>query len=317
MIILYLLIFVLLCYVLVRSGSDLVKLLAQLSHYFKLTEFVLAFILMTFATTLPELIVGIISGVKGNSVVSLGNVIGSNFVNLTFILGLVAIISKGLKVESKIAKKDAWIVFFIALVPLLMLFDKEISSGEGFLLLIIFGWHIWYILKQKDAFKHRVHHIRHDITTQYKLLKTILYFILSVVILILSAWGVVESAKLIANELYIPLALISLILVAIGTSLPEIVFGIKAAIAEHEGMSLGNLLGSIVVNSTFILGITAIISPIRLENLNVILIGAGFMILGIALANIFLSSNRKISIKEGWILVGLYVLFLITEFIFK
>ncbi|HUT96045.1 MAG TPA: sodium:calcium antiporter [Candidatus Paceibacterota bacterium] len=317
MIILYLLIFVLLCYTLVRSGSELVKLLAQLSHYFRLTEFVLAFILMTFATTLPELIVGIMSGIKGNSIVSLGNVIGSNFINLTFILGLVAIVSKGLRVESRIAKKDTWIIFFIALVPLVMLFDKEISSGEGFLLLIIFGWYIWYILKQKDAFKHRVNHVLKITTTQYKLLRTIFYFILSVAILVLSAWGVVESAKLIAQELYIPLALISIILVAIGTSLPELVFGIKAAITKHEGMSLGNLIGSVVINSTFILGITAIISPIRLENLNVILIGAGFMLLGIILANVFLSSGRKISIKEGWILVGLYILFLIAEFIFR
>lgn len=317
MIILYLLIFVLLCYALVRSGSELVKLLAQLSHYFRLTEFVLAFILMTFATTLPELIVGIMSGIKGDSIVSLGNVIGSNFINLTFILGLVAIVSKGLRVESRIAKKSAWIIFFIALVPLVMLLDKEISSGEGFLLLIIFGWYIWYILKQKDAFKYRINQIRQTTTTQYKLLRTIFYFILSAAILVLSAWGVVEIAKLVAQELYIPLALISIILVAIGTSLPEMVFGIKAAITKHEGMSLGNLIGSVVVNSTFILGITAIISPIRLENLNVILIGAGFMLLGIILANIFLSSGRKISVKEGWILVGLYILFLVAEFIFR
>lgn len=317
MIILYLLIFVLLCYILIRSGSELVKLLAQLSHYFRLTEFVLAFVLMTFATTLPELIVGIMSGIKGNSIVSLGNIIGSNFVNLTFILGLVAIVSKGLRVESRIAKKNTWIIFFIALVPLVMLLDKEISSGEGFLLLIIFGWYIWYILKQKDAFKHRINQIRQTTTTQYKLLRTIFYFILSVAILVLSAWGIVEIAKLVAQELYIPLALISIILVAIGTSLPEMVFGIKAAITKHEGMSLGNLIGSVVVNSTFILGITAIISPIRLENLNVILIGAGFMLLGIILANIFLSSGRKVSVKEGWILVGLYILFLVAEFIFR
>ncbi|MFH1129546.1 MAG: sodium:calcium antiporter [Patescibacteria group bacterium] len=317
MIILYLLIFVVLCYILIRSGAHLVRSLAQLSKYLKLTEFVLAFILVTFATTLPELVVGITSGIKGLSVVSLGNVIGSNFINLTFILGLVAVVSGGLKVESKIAKKDAWIVFFISLIPLLLLLDKKLSRPEGFVLLIIFGWYAWHLLKSKDAFTHRVHHIKGEINNSHKLLKVVGFFALAVLVLILSAWGVVECAKLIAEELYIPLALVSIVLVAMGTALPELVFGIKSAIVKHEGMCLGNIIGSIVVNSTFILGISAIISPIKLENLNVTFIGAGFMLLAIFLANIFLASGRKVSKKEGWILIGVYVLFLIAEFIFR
>jgi len=317
MIVLYLLIFALLCLAMIKSGETLVKVLTKLSHFFKVTEFVLAFILMTFATTLPELVVGITAGVKNMSMVSLGNIIGSNLVNLTLILGLVAVISKGLKVESKVAKKDAWIVFFIALLPLFFILDKELSRIEGFVLLLVFGWHIWYLLKQKDSFKHRVHHIVHDINGLEKLAKTISYFILAAIVLILSAWGLIEVARLIALELYIPIALVSLILVAVGTSLPEIVFGIKAAILKHEGMCLGNLIGSIVVNSTFILGITAIINPIRLENTSVFLIGAIFMIVAVLLANIFLSSGRKISVKEGWILIGFYILFLVAEFIFR
>lgn len=317
MIVLYLLIFVILCYALVKSGADLMKLLTRLSRYFRLTEFVLAFILMTFATTLPELVVGITSGIKGVPLISLGNIIGSNLINLTLVLGLVAVVSNGLKVESKIVKRDAWIIFFITLIPMLLLFDKKISRPEGFLLLIVFGWYVWHIMKSKDAFKHRVHHINNEITSSHKLLKTILYFIIAAVILILSAWGVVEIAKLIAVELYVPLVVISIILVSIGTSLPEMVFGVKAAIVRHEGMSLENIIGSIVVNSGFILGLTAIISPIKLENFRPVLIGGIFMLVAILLANIFLSSGRKISKKEGWLLIGFYILFLIAEFLFR
>ena len=285
------------------------KLLTRLSRYFRLTEFVLAFILMTFATTLPELVVGITSGIKGVPLISLGNIIGSNLINLTLILGLVAVVSNGLKVESKIVKKDAWIMFFITLIPLLLLFDKKISRPEGFLLLIVFGWYVWHIIKSKDAFKHRVHHINNEITSSHKLLKTILYFIIAVAILILSAWGVVEIAKLIAVELYVPLVVISIILVSLGTSLPEMVFGIKAAIVKHEGISLENIIGSIVVNSGFILGLTAIISPIKMENSRPILIGGIFMLLAILLSNIFLSSGRnnfqKRRLVFNWVLSGI------------
>jgi cation:H+ antiporter len=317
MIIIYLLVFVIACYALVRSGAVLVKILTRLSGYFKLTEFVLAFILMTFATTLPELFVGITSGIKGFSIVSLGNVIGSNLVNLSFILGLVAVVARGLKVESKIAKRDSWIIFVIASLPLLLLFDKKISRGEGFLLMILFGWYIYHILKQKDAFTHRVHHIRHDITGLEKLLKVFIYFIISALVLIFSSWVLVEMAKLIAENLYIPLSLISLILVAFGTSLPELVFGMRAAIAKHEGLSLGNIIGSVVINSTFILGLTAIISPIQVENTKVIYIGGGFMMVAILLADLFIATKNKISWKEGLFLMAFYLAFLIAEFLLK
>lgn len=317
MIVLYLLIFVILCFALIKSGEYLVKILVNLSKLFKITEYVLAFILMTFATTLPELIVGITASFKGTPIISLGNIIGSNLVNLTFILGLVAVVSKGIKVESKIAKKDALIIFFISLLPLLLLLDKKLSRGEGFVLLIVFGWYIWRLLKQKDAFRHRVHDMQIETENRYKLSKLILHFILAAIVLVLSAWGLVETSKLIAIELYVPLTLVSIILVAVGTSLPELVFGIKSAILKHEGMCLGNLIGSIVINSAFILGITAIINPVKLENLNVIMIGAVFMLVAILLSNIFLSTERKVSVKEGWILIGFYIIFLIVEFLFK
>ena len=245
-------------------------------------------------------------------------VIGSSLINLTFILGLVAVISKGLKVESKIVKRDAWIIFFIAMLPLFLLLDKNLSRAEGFALLIAFGWYVWHLLQQKDVFRHRVHNMQSEMETRHnhKLTKLILYFGLAIIVLIFSAWGLVEISKLIAVELYIPLTLVSIVLISIGISLPELVFGIKATILKHEGMCLGNIIGHVVVNSTFILGITAIISPIKLESLNVIIIGTIFMLVAIFFSNIFLSSGRKVSVKRmdfNWILV----LFLIAEFIFK
>jgi len=135
--------------------------------------------------------------------------------------------------------------------------------------------------------------------------------------LLLGAWGVVESAKLIAKELYLPLTLIGIILVAIGTSLPELVFGVRAVIAKHEGLSLGNLIGSVVVNSTFILGLVAVINPIKIENFNVIYVGGAFMVMAILIANLFIATKEKISWKEGLFLIIFYLAFLVAEFLLK
>lgn len=317
MIILYLIVFVIASFFLVKAGVILVKVLTVLSRYFRLTEYVFAFILMTFATTIPELFVGIASGIRGLSTISLGNVIGSNLVNLTFVLGIVVIMAKGLKIESKIAKRDVWIIFFIALLPLLALFDKQISRGEGVLLMIVFTWYIYHILKDKDSFKKRMDSMKKDAEMFKKLLKNVLYFFIALVVLLLSSWVIVESAKLIAGELYISLALVGIILVALGTSLPELVFGVRAVIAKHEGLSLGNLIGSVVVNSTFILGLVAVINPIKIESFNVIYVGGAFMIMAILIANFFIATKDKISWKEGLFLIAFYVLFLVAEFLLK
>lgn len=317
MILLYLLIFIVASYLLVKSGAILVRVLTVLSKYFRLTEYVFAFILMTFATTMPELFVGIASSVRGLPTISLGNIIGSNLVNLTFILGLIVIVAKGLRIESKIAKRDAWIVFFIALLPLLLLFDKKLSRGEGFLLMIVFGWYIYHILRQKEAFTKRINNMLKEEGVIKKFFKNLLYFFIAVGVLLLSAWGVVESAKLIAMELYISLALIGVILVALGTSLPELVFGVRAVIAKHEGLSLGNLIGSVVVNSTFILGLVAVIRPIQIESFNVIYTGGAFMIMAILIANFFIATRDKISWKEGLFLIVFYLAFLVAEFLLK
>jgi len=317
MIFVYLFIFVIACYVLVRSGAILVGAMTVLCRYFRITEYVFSFLLMAFATTLPEFFVGITSGAKGLPVISLGNVIGSNLVNLSFILGIIAVAAGGIKIENKIEKKDTWISFFIILLPMALLIDKKISRIEGVLLLAVFGWHVYYLLKSKDIFQQRVHKLKDELVHSEKLLHSLLFFILGIVFLIASALVVVQSAKLIAMELYVPLALISLVLIAFGTSLPELVFGMRAAIAKHEGLSLGNLFGAAVVNSTFILGITAIISPIQIDNFKIIAIGAAFMLVAALFANIFIASKNRLSRREGLILIVFYIAFLVVEFLVK
>lgn len=317
MIILYIALFLISVLVLVKSGSVAVKCLVAISRYLRISEYVLAFILMALATSLPEFFVGINSAFAKAPVLSLGNIIGSNIVNLSLILGAVVIFAKGIKIESKIAKRDAWIVFFISILPLLLLIDKNLSQADGGILLIVFIWYLRHILKAKEAFRKRMDHIVRTIERFRQFVRDLLIFILAIAILLISSWSVVKTATLIAEGLELPLVLIGLVLVAIGTSLPELVFGIKAVITKHEGMNLGNLIGSTVMNSTLILGITALIYPIRIENFNMILTAGLFMVFIILIVNFFIATKEKISWKEGVVLIGLYVAFLVLEFLLK
>lgn len=317
MMILYIALFLISVFVLVKSGAAAVKKLVAISRYLKISEYVLAFILMALATSLPEFFVGISSALSKASILSLGNIIGSNIINLSLILGVVVIFAKGIKIESKIAKRDAWIVFFISILPLLLLVDKNLSQADGVILLIVFIWYLKHILKAKEAFRKRMDHVTQTIERFRQFVKDLLIFVVAIAILLISSWGVVKTATLIAQGLELPLVLIGLILVAVGTSLPELIFGIKAVITKHEGMNLGNLIGSTVMNSTFILGITALIYPIRIENFNMILSSGLFMVFIILIVNFFIATKEKISWKEGTILIVLYILFLAIEFLLR
>ena len=317
MMILYIALFLISVFVLVKSGAAAVKKLVAISRYLKISEYVLAFILMALATSLPEFFVGISSALSKASILSLGNIIGSNIINVSLILGVVVIFAKGIKIESKIAKRDAWIVFFISILPLLLLVDKNLSQADGVILLIVFIWYLKHILKAKEAFRKRMDHVTQTIERFRQFVKDLLIFVVAIAILLISSWGVVKTATLIAQGLELPLVLIGLILVAVGTSLPELIFGIKAVITKHEGMNLGNLIGSTVMNSTFILGITALIYPIRIENFNMILSSGLFMVFIILIVNFFIATKEKISWKEGTILIVLYILFLAIEFLLR
>lgn len=317
MIFLYIVLFIVAIFTLVKSGATAVKKLVAISRYLRISEYILAFILMALATSLPEFFVGINSAFSKNSVLSLGNVIGSNIVNLSLVLGIVVIIAKGIRIESKIAKRDAWIVFFVSILPLILLLDKKLSRADGVILLMVFIWYLMRILRDKEAFRKRMNHIARTIEEFRAFIKNLVVFILAIVILLISSWGIVKTATLLAAGFELPLILIGLVLIAVGTSLPELVFGIKAVITRHEGMNLGNLIGSTVINSTLVLGITAIIYPIKIENLNMILTGGIFMIFVILIANFFITTKEKISWKEGTILIALYAIFLAVEFLLK
>ena len=124
-------------------------------------------------------------------------------------------------------------------------------------------------------------------------------------------------SELLAFELNISLFLIGLFLVAIGTSLPELVFGIQASQQKHKDMIFGNILGSIAVNSTAVLGITAIISPITIDDLGILATTAIFMLGGYLLFILFSYSKKRLSLEEGFILLFFYVAFIIVQFLIK
>ena len=300
--------------VLVISGIYLVKSLTKISRYLGISEFSAAFIIMAFATSIPELFIGISSALNGDPSLSLGNIIGANILNLTIITGII-IISAG-KIRLKPKKiHDGLNLMFISIILVIILFviGRELSRIDGIILISVFFIHTYQIFKKRKKYsKRKIEDGKSGLNRFYWLL----IFILALVGLFISSNFVVNSASGLAIDLKLPKILIGLFLISIATTLPELIFGISASNIGHKSMAIGDQIGTVVVNSTLILGIVAIIHPITTE-FRTFIISAIFMLVSAFIFYTFVKTGNKLEKIEGVSLILIYVLFVMIEFFAK
>lgn len=309
MLLLTIALFIASCLVLVISGSFLVKSLIIITRFLKLTEFVGAFMIMALSTTIPELFVGISSALAKQSSLAFGTVIGSNIANLTLIGGIAVILARNVKITKTAIKKDVLYMVLIAALPmLLMLIGHKLSRIDAGILLGVFVIHGYVLIKTQKKYTSK---LKNKIGP-WKILIYALVFLASLGLLYASSHYVVQYGTDLALGLMLPPIFIGLFFLALGTSLPELVFSIKSMTDDHSEFALGDLIGSVIINSTLVLAVTALIFPIT-TNFFLFLTSAVFMILATMLFAAFVRSGNKFTYLEGISLILLYVLFLIVE----
>ncbi|MFH1592701.1 MAG: calcium/sodium antiporter [Candidatus Woesearchaeota archaeon] len=299
--------FFIFAFVLARSSIWVIRSLGRISSFMRISEFTAGFVILALATTLPELFVGINAALNKAPALSLGNVIGSNIVNLTLVLGIAILVGRGILVESKIIRRDAFYMLLIASLPVLLMLDGRVSRFDGFILLFAFLVYMLKMLKERKMFEKPVNHYK-----PYGMFNSFGLFVISMILLIISSNFLVKFAVNISRDLNVAPILIGLFLVAIGTSLPELVLGIRGVLADHKDLVMGDIIGSVVVNSTLVLGVTALIFPI-IANYTLFITSAFFMMVACLLFLAFVNTDTKLTIREGVILLMLYVGFIIVE----
>jgi len=298
----------------VISAVFLVKSLSKITRVLKISEFVISFLIIGIATSLPELFTGISSAISGNPALSLGNIIGANILNMTLVVGILIIFSRGMEIKKNIMKNEAKLMMFsIFLLIILYLIGNSLSRTDGIILVSLFCINIFMTFKKNK---------KSPMKTNPKKVKgkqSILpWFILviSVLVLFFSSKFAVLYAKDIALNLAVSQILVGLLLISIITTLPELIFGISAVLLKHSDMSLGNQVGSVFANICFILGIVAIIHPIKTELVS-FLISSIFMLLAGLFFLFFIKSGKKLTIKKGIYLIIFYLVFAVVEILFR
>lgn len=309
--------FIVACLILARSGAWVVQSLTRIARLLGCREFLLASLLMAFITSLPELFVSVSSSLHQAPQLSFGNIIGSNIIALALVMGLGAVIARGLSFKSKAIQKSALYAPLIASFPLLLIIDGNLSRIDGIILLLVSFLYFSWLINQEKRFAKIIYNGFKKPGNLAILLKQLAIFSAGVVLLLVSAEILVRSAVNLAGNLNLPLVVTGLILVAIGTSVPEITFGIRSINLGHKQMILGNAMGAVVVNSSLTLGITALIAPFTIDRLLPYLAGIIFTIVTALFFSIFAKTKREITKREGFFLLAIYALFVIVEFMIK
>jgi len=303
--------FLLSAIILSRSAALLIKTLQKISTYLRLSQFVVGFIIMAVATSLPELLVGVTSALAGEPTLALGTVLGSNIANLTLVIGLAAVSARGIRIEPRTSDRDIFYMTISACAPIILLWDGVLSRTEGVALLLFFAIYMYRLMTEGEQYTKKYKHNHHNAVTVAKLLAR---FAVGATFLIGSAHILVQNSIALASDFNLPLVLVGLFVVAIGTSLPELAFSIPALIKRQSGMVFGNILGSVATNATLILGVTAVIRPIQITHHSLFIVSSFFLTAVLAIFILFIRSHRKLSWMEGLGLVFIYILFIIFEF---
>jgi cation:H+ antiporter len=302
------------------SGELVVKNIVRLAHFLKINVFVISFFLMGVASALPNLFLGINSAFKKIPELSLGDVFGNNFLNLTLVIVLAILFSKTKKIEvqSSLIRQSFVFMTISALAPLFLSSDGVISRYDGLFLLILFAFYIWWSFSSRDYVYEEVYQKTisiEKILKEWEGYKAVLKIILGLVILFLSAQGIIFSSKYFANYLNLPLIMIGILIVGFGDALPEIYFAFSSARKGETQMIFGNMIGSVIAPALLVLGIVSLIQPIFIENFKFLEINRLLYMLVILFLLWFVEKDKELNLRHAFILLGIYILFLIFYFL--
>ena len=280
-------------------------------------EFVVAFIVMSFASSLPNLLVGIFSIFHRIPILSFGDVVGGNVVDLTLAIAISALIAKGLPTDSRTVQSSSIFTLVVAVLPLFLILDGTLGRVDGLILILIFvAYNIW-LFSKKERFTKDCEEEDFSRIKEFKpFLRDIGYILLGWFVLLLSAEGIVLSSKFFAYTWRWDLALIGILIVGLGNALPEIYFSISLARKCETWMILGNLMGCVIVPATLVLGLVALLSPIKIPDFSPFVIARFFLIISALFFFFFVKSDKKISKTEALVLLFIYIAFVVSEIVF-
>ena len=300
-------------FVLITKGADIfINCTVDIGKKTKISEIILGATIVSFATTLPELTVSLFASLDGHTTMSLGNAVGSIICNTGLVLGLVAFISP-FSVDKKMFFSKSVLLLICVILLLLLGIDKSITQRDSIALLamlVIYMYSNYRSVVEKGS-KSRINN-----TSKVKgnnnlgeWVKIVLLFALGLIMMILGSRLLVDNGVIIAEWIGVPQGVISLTVIALGTSLPELVSSLTAIKKNHHAISVGNILGANILNIVSVIGISSIPNdiPILSQNMR---IDFPFMIVLLLILILPTIKKNKLYRFQGLIMLIVYLIYI-------
>lgn len=318
---------------LIKGSGIFVGASSHIARKFGVSDFIIGLTLVALGTSLPELVSSIVASIEQAGGFIFGTIIGASIANLTFIIGIAAILSK-IKIEKESLKRDGYILIFVIFLLFLFILDGTISRVEGVVFVLLYISYIFFLIESKgkinkeyDFSDFAKYFIRFGYLSYLKkgvflkfsrknvkrkkknyLMKYYALIILGLIIVFFSAELVVGRAIYIAE--YLKVAPIVLgVIISIGTTLPELSVAISASSKKYGNVTIGNSIGSCITNILLVLGVASIIHPLNIIKSSM-MATFPFLVVSSIITLIFIKTDFEISKKEGIVLILLYALFL-------
>jgi len=297
---------------LIKGADYFVEGSSKIAGLMNVPPILVGLTIVAFGTSSPEATVSIIAAIEGNADLAVGNVVGSNIFNITFVVGITAMINP-LKVENATIRKEIPFTFLASIALFVLMGDlalqnatvNTISRTEGILLLLFFSVFLYYIIEVARNNRNSVV----AETTEKKWGKNIALTLGGLAAIIFGGDLVVDNSIKIAYSFGMSETLVGLTIVAVGTSLPELVTSVTAAIKKQSEIALGNIVGSNIFNIFFVLGASSVISPLPVDGK--IFIDVMVMLILTIVLFVFSRTEFKIAKSEGGILTVAYIAYMV------
>lgn len=291
---------------LAKSSQLTIKFAERFSILTGIGKVAIGFILIAVATSLPELSIAIFSSIKGEALLSVGNVIGANIMNLAFIMGIASFMAV-IRISKSYFNEIAKAVLLVSLLAMPLIFLDVVWWVFGSVCLIAFAVYVKSIMKKE--FKRNNPGING--LASIEVIKTLLALLASVSAVIIFSAFVTDLAVSMAKLLGVMESLIGTTVLALGTTLPELSVALAAIKRKDIGIVIGDTTGSIITNMALVLGVASLASPIYLGD--IVKFSAAMMV-AVNIIFLALASSGKLGKKSGMFLLALFVLFLISLF---
>lgn len=295
--------FIFLCFVLWFGTGLIVSAIDKFARNLRLSTFSLSFFVLGTLTSIPEIAVGVSALTKGTPEVFVGNLLGGIPVIFLLVIPILAIFGNGVKLNHEMTPMTVLLTFAVVAAPAFFVLDHKVNNLEGIIMIILYGG-LFFLLEGNKGGILKL--------TKRPSSASLVKILIGALLVFGSAHFLLEQTLLIANTLGILPFYVSLIALSLGTNIPELSLAVRSVFLGKKAIALGDYMGSAAVN-TALFGIFTLVTPAESFAVNHSFITFGFIVGGLILFYHFYRSKRDISRTEGFILLGMYVLFTFLE----